>query len=286
MEDRIQAQHDWLGWGFGCLLWLQEHSNNRGLKGRAGSAPCTSWHGQGELNSLILSKMGKRRKPHKPQIRAGLDPTRKALRKGSVTPPWAHWCHCSVWIWNRNTTELLPLYPRDNWRYKLRYPGVKEQQKTSWAHSSSSGNLLSVCTRAGTDNDHHQTPEQELFWQEATAKIFYNLGFSSVETPLVWMSTSVIMSLCENLTFFFWLSKAVRTSPVCKLQLCPDYRNNCHQPFTAARALCQYLLFHLKHLPDSSWPDHATFRYQNLSWERKGWETGKEFPKESHKDDP
>lgn len=143
-----------------------------------------------------------------------------------------------------------------------------------------------VCTRAGPDNDHHQTPEQELFWQEATAKIFYNLRFSSVETPLVWMPTSVIMSLCENLTFFFWLSKAVRTSPICKLQLCPDYRNNCHQPFTAARALCQHLLFHLKPLPDSSWADHAAFRDQNLSWERKGWETGKEFPKEPHKDDP
>lgn len=41
MEDRIEAQHDWPGWGFGCLLWLQGHSN-KGLKWTAGSAPCTS----------------------------------------------------------------------------------------------------------------------------------------------------------------------------------------------------------------------------------------------------
>lgn len=44
----------------------------------------------GKGNSLILHKMGKRRKPHKPQIRAGLHPTRKAPGKGPVTPAWAH----------------------------------------------------------------------------------------------------------------------------------------------------------------------------------------------------
>lgn len=82
---------------------------------------------------------------------AWLDPTRKALRKGPVTPPWAHHSgHCSFWIQNRNIREFLNLYPKENWTYKLRYPRVKEQQKRSWGHSTSSGNLLSVCTRAGT----------------------------------------------------------------------------------------------------------------------------------------
>lgn len=242
--------------------------------------------GMGTGNSLILSKMGKRRKPHKPRIRAGLDPTRKALRKGSVTPAWAHCGATAVFGSGTGIQQSSSLYIQGitegtNWDIL----GWKNSKRGPEPTPAPVG-ICFVCTRAGPDNDHHQTPEQELFWQEATDKTFYNLRFSSVETPLVWMPTSVIMSLCENLTFFFWPSKAVRTSPVCKLQLCPDYRNNCHQPFTAARALCQHLLFHLKLLPDSSWADHATFRDQNLSWERKGWETGKEFPKEPHKDDP
>lgn len=70
--------------------------------------------GMGKGNSLILSQMGKRRKPHKPQIRAGLDPTRKALRKGSVSPAWAHCGATAVFGSGTGIQELLPLYPRDN----------------------------------------------------------------------------------------------------------------------------------------------------------------------------
>lgn len=149
MEDRIQAQHDWLGWGFGCLLWLQEHSNNRGLKWRAGSAPCTSCCGQGEFTDF--EQNGKKKKTTQAMISGLTGPNQESPQEGPCDPTMGSlWCHCSFWIWNRNTTEFLTLHPKGNWRYKLRYPGVKEQQKRSWAHSSSSGNLLSGCTRAGT----------------------------------------------------------------------------------------------------------------------------------------
>lgn len=158
MEDRIQAQHDWLGWGFGHLLWLQEHSNNRGLKWTAGSAPCTSgsWRGQGEFTDFEHNGKKKQNhttlRPHKPQIRSLTGPSQAKLSGGALCyppPPQAHHGATAVFGYGTGIQQSSLLFIQRitegiNWDI----PGVKKTQNRSWAHSS--GNLLSVCTRAGT----------------------------------------------------------------------------------------------------------------------------------------
>lgn len=210
MEDRIQAQHDWLGWGFGCLLWLQEHSNNRGLKWSAGSAPCTSgsWRGQGEFTDFEHNGKKKQNhttlRPHKPQMRSLTGPSQAKLSGRALCPhtTGSPWCHCSFWIWNRNRTEFLTFYPKDNWRYKLRYSCGKKtaeqvlsplQWESAFCVHQSWNLLIMVITK-------HQS---RSFSGRKSQPIFYHLRFSSLEIPLVWVPISVWLRAFVKIWLFF-----------------------------------------------------------------------------------
>lgn len=156
MEDRIQAQHDWLGWGLdafsGCKnIQTTEASNDQQAQPPAPQAP-----GVGKGNSLILSTMGKRSKTTQHwghtshRWGAWLDPARQSSQEGHCAPtPRAHPGATAVFGYGTGIEQSSSLFIQRitegiNWDI----PAVKKLQNRSWAHCS--GSLLSVCTRAGT----------------------------------------------------------------------------------------------------------------------------------------
>lgn len=173
MEDRIQTQHDWLRWGFGFLLWLQEYSN-RGLKWTAGSASCISWLDKG--NFVILSTTGKRRKPHKPQGSGLTGPNQESSQEGPCDPTRGSPQWPLQFLDTEQEYKRIPYFISKG---KLNVQTEISQGKRTtkevlrplhlqWESAfcvHQSWNLLRTITTK------HQ--RQGLFWQETRGKIFY-----------------------------------------------------------------------------------------------------------------
>lgn len=190
----------------GCKnIQTTEASNDQQAQPPAPQAP-----GVGKGNSLILSTMGKRSKTTQHwghtshRWGAWLDPARQSSQEGHCTPntTGSPWCHCSFWIWNRNRTEFLTFYPKDNWRYKLRYSCSEKtaeqvlsplQWESAFCVHQSWNLLIMVITK-------HQS---RSFSGRKSQPIFYHLRFSSLEIPLVWVPISVCLRAFVKIWLFF-----------------------------------------------------------------------------------
>lgn len=171
-------------------------------------APSGSWHGQGEFTDFEHNGKKKQNhttlRPHKPQMRSLTGPSQAKLSGRALCPhtTGSPWCHCSFWIWNRNRTEFLTFYPKDNWRYKLRYScGEKTaeqvlsplQWESAFCVHQSWNLLIMVITK-------HQS---RSFSGRKSQPIFYHLRFSSLEIPLVWVPISVWLRAFVKIWLFF-----------------------------------------------------------------------------------